>query len=66
MPAHRVAHGNEYPLEAQWPPPEVVKLGQQVQRTNVYVHHLRKYREVALRCMRADGISDGVSIYVFL
>lgn len=46
MPGHRIAHVNEHLPEAQWPPSEVVRLGQQV-----YARHLREHRGVAHRCV---------------
>lgn len=67
MPGHRRAHLNEYPPEAQWGcPSEVVTLGLTTgARAQMCTLIARGNAEGAVhRCMCADGVSDGVSIYV--
>lgn len=66
MPGHRRAHLNEYLPEAQWGRlSEVVVLGEQsVPGTNVHAHRQRECRGGGAKVHCADGVSDGVSIYV--
>lgn len=68
MTGHRVAHVNEYLSEAQWPPSEVVRLGQQVPRTNVCAHHLQEDQEwhtgVCVQVVCSEHLCLSVEVHI--